>query len=154
MLFPGSSHAPPGVVSASTPKRPWPYLVCSATKWLTSSNEAEERSEKCVAPGWPGLVLTGMTRARADEHVRGRRRQRFDDILLVALDDLVRGNVVPHAPEFLGRAGRARARHHYFTELQRVRGEIEILLHDSRLERHLNSRRLVPKAACDDGAGL
>ena len=97
---------------------------------------------------------TGITRLRADEHVRGLRRQSFDDILLVALDDLVRGNVVPHAPEFLGRAGRARARHHDFTELQRVRGEIEILLHDSRLERHLNSRRLVPKAACDDGDGL
>ena len=50
MLLPGSSQAPPGVVSASTPKRPCPYFVCSGTKWFTSSNDADERNEKCVAP--------------------------------------------------------------------------------------------------------
>ena len=70
MLFVGTSQEPwtnvpaesrPGRVSAWTLRLPWPYRVCSGTKWLTLSNDAVERYEKRVAPARPAFVVISTT---------------------------------------------------------------------------------------------
>ena len=94
----------------------------------------------------------GVPRLRANEHVWRLRSERFHDVLLVALDDLVRSDAVPHVPEFLGRGTRARPRDYDFTELQRIGDEGEILLNDAGAQGDLYGGRLVAEPArneCD-----
>ncbi len=89
----------------------------------------------------------------AHDDVGRLRRQRLDDVRLVGLLHEARVDLVAHVAELLDLHRRARAGHHDFAELKRIRFEDEVLRDRAGVQRDARGLGLVAHATRREGDG-